>query len=92
MKLIYFLALVGAAVAIPIEYYQPEVEMGEYEGDDGCEEIVETTAAPPVPITHEVVETYPEDPPCYDENGNLIDENELESYEVMEEDINPLDQ
>lgn len=92
MKLFYFLALAGSAMALPAVYYQPEVEMGEYDGDDGCEEEI-ITEAPPVPVTeHEVVETYPVDPPCYDENGNLIDENELESYEVMEEDINPLDQ
>ena len=39
----------------------------------------------------EVVEEYPEypeEPPCYDENGNLIDENELE--EQVEPEFNPL--
>jgi len=89
MKLFYFLALAGSAMALPAVYYNQEVLEGEYDGDDGCEEAVVTEA--PVPETVEVYETYPEEPPCYDENGNLIDENELDSYDVVEEDFNPLE-
>jgi len=92
MKLFYFLALAGSAMALPaLDYYQPQVEIGEYDGDDGCEEPI--TEIPPQPETTVIYEeTTPVDPPCYDENGNLIDENELESYEVMDDEINPLDQ